>query len=97
MPVKLIDDSQTNISQVPHLHYMNGRSYYHWILSLIDHSQVAVTYTAGHSDQSTLEARMNGEADLLATTSQKVYAELLYAPIPSFFMNDFTIYSETDG
>ena len=96
MPVRLIDDSQTNISQVPHLRYMNGRSYYHWTLSLIDHSQVAVTYTAGHSDQSTLEARMNGEADLHATTSQKVYAELLYMPIPSFFMNDFTIYSETD-
>ena len=95
--VRLIDNSQTNISQVPHLCYMNGRSYYHWILSLINLSQVAVTYTAGHSDQLTLEARMNGEADLLATTSQKVYAELLYAPIPSFFMNDFTIYSETDG
>lgn len=95
--VRLIDDSQTNISQVPRLRYMNGRSYYRWILSLINRSRVAVTYIAGHSDQSTLEARMNGEVDLLATTSQKVYAELLYAPIPSFFMNDFTIYSETDG
>ena len=40
---------------------------------------------------------MNGEADLLATSSQKIYPELLYAPIPLFCMNDFTIHLETDG
>ncbi|EDR05378.1 uncharacterized protein LACBIDRAFT_329822 [Laccaria bicolor S238N-H82] len=95
--VRLIVDSQTDVPQVPRPGYMNGRSYYRWILSLINRSRAVVSYTAGHSDPSTLEARMNGEADFLATSSQKIYAELPHAPIPSFFMNDFTIYSQTDG
>jgi len=58
---------------------------------------VTVSYTAGHSDESTVEARLNEEVDLLATSSQKIYKELLYVLIPSFFMNDFTIHSEADG
>ena len=95
--VRLINDSQTNVSQSSRLCYMNGRSYYRWILSLISRSRATVSYTAGHSDESTVEARLNEEADLLATSSQKIYKELLYAPIPSFFMNDFTIHSEADG
>lgn len=52
---------------------------------------------AGHSNEISLEAKLNGEADFLATSAQKVISELLYAPIPSFFMNDYTLHSEIDG
>ena len=95
--VRLIDDSQTNVSQVPHLCYMNGRSYYRWILSLVNHRCVAINYTAGHSGGSSLEARMNDKVDFLATSSQKRISELSQSPILTFFMNNYTLYSECDG
>jgi hypothetical protein len=95
--VRLIDDSRTSVSQVPRLRYMNGRSYYRWILSLVSRRRVAINYTAGHSGGSSLEAKMNDEADFLATSSQKFVSELSQSPIPSFFMNDYTLHSELDG
>ena len=95
--VRLIDDSQTSVSQVPRLRYMNGRSYYWWILSLVNRRHVTINYTAGHSGGSSLEARMNDEADFLATSSQKLVSKLSQSPIPTFFMNDYTLYSERDG
>ena len=95
--VRLINDSQTNVSQVPRLRYMNGRSYYRWILSLVNRNRVAITYTEGHSNTVTLEAKLNDEADFLATSCQKILTELSYAPTPSFFMNDYTLFSTTDG
>ncbi|KIK04953.1 hypothetical protein K443DRAFT_92029 [Laccaria amethystina LaAM-08-1] len=95
--VRLIDDSRTSVSQVPRLCYMNGRSYYRWILSLVSRRHVAINYTAGHSGGSSLEAKMNDEADFLATSSQKFISELSQSPIPSFFMNDYTLHSELDG
>ena len=36
---------------------------------------------AGHSNEISLEGKLNGEADFLATSAQKVISELLYAPI----------------
>ena len=95
--VRLISDSQTNASQVPHLHYMNGRSYYRWIPSLVNCNHVAITYTEGHSNTMTLEAKLNDEADFFATSSQKILTELSYVLTPSFFMNNYTLYSMTDG
>jgi len=95
--VRLIDDSRTSVSQVPRLCYMNGRSYYWWILSLVNRRRVTINYTAGHSGGSSLEARMNDEVDFLATSSQKLVSKLSQSPIPTFFMNDYTLYSERDG
>ena len=40
---------------------------------------------------------MNDEADFLATSSQKHISELSQSPIPTFSMNDYTLYSERDG
>lgn len=42
---------------------MNGRSYYRWIMNLVQETQTTVKYTPGHSTGATLEARMNEEAD----------------------------------
>jgi hypothetical protein len=39
---------------------------------------------------------MNNEADLLASTSQKIFKELPEAPVPTFQMNDFTFYNPTN-
>jgi hypothetical protein len=95
--VRLIEDSKTEISQVPRLRYMNGRSYYRWIIDLARRSSLNIQYTPGHSDDDTLEARMNDEADLLATSSQKIFKELPESPPPTFHMNDFTFHSPVDG
>ncbi|KDR77658.1 hypothetical protein GALMADRAFT_119768 [Galerina marginata CBS 339.88] len=95
--VRLIEDSQTEISQIPRLRYMNGRSYYRWILSLAERSPLKIQYTPGHSKDGTLETRMNNEADHLASSSQKTFRQLPTAPIPTFFMNTFTFHHKTDG
>lgn len=95
--VRLINDSQTNISQVPRLRYMNGRSYYRWILSFMSRSNVDVAYTPGHSNVDSIEPKMNNEADFFASSSQKIVKNLPALPIPSFFMNDYTFFSKSDG
>jgi len=95
--VRLIEDSKTKISQIPRLRYMNGWSYYRWILALAERSPLKVQYTPGHSENDMLETRMNNEADSLATTSQKIFKELPEVPFPTFHRNDFTFYSHTDG
>jgi hypothetical protein len=56
-----------------------------------------VQYTPGHSDDDTLETRMNDEADFLATSSQKIYKVLPEVPPPTFYMNDYTFHNPTDG
>ena len=89
--VRLIDDSWTSVSQIPQLRYMNGRSYYWWILSLVNCRHITINYTASHSGGSSLEARMNNEADFLVTSSQKLISELSQSPILTFFMNDYTL------
>ena len=40
---------------------------------------------------------MNNEADSLATTSQKLFRELLEVSPPTFHMNSFTFHHITDG
>jgi hypothetical protein len=91
--VRLIEDSKTAISQVPRLRYMNGRSYYRWIIDLAKRSTLKIKYTPGHSNDDTLESRMNDEANFLATSSQKIYKELPEAPPPTFYINDFTFHN----
>jgi hypothetical protein len=98
--VRLIDDSQTNISQIPRLRFMNGRSYYRWILSTISrrfHANINIRYTLGHSNDKSMEAQMNAEADHLASLTQKTFKDLPEAPLPTFHMNEFTFYHPTDG
>ena len=95
--VRFIEDSQTTVSQIPRLRYLNGRSYYRWILSLLSRVEALVVYTPGHSTDSSIESKMNNEADILASSYQRRYVELPVAPLPTFFMNAFTYFSRTDG
>ena len=95
--VRLINDSKTEISQISRLRNMNGRSYYRWIIDLAKRSPLGIQYTPGHSDDDTLETRMNAEADLLATSSQKFYRELPVLPSPTFCMNNFMFHNPAEG
>jgi len=95
--VRLIEDSKTEISQTPRLRYMNGRSYYRWIIDLAERSSLKIQYTPGHSKDHTLETQMNNEADFLASSSQKIYKDIPEIWPPTFHMNQFTFYSPTDG
>ena len=95
--VRLIEDSQSSISQVSRLRNMNGRSYYRWILSLVDRVDVSVKYTPAHTDGDTLEATMNRDADFYASSSHEVKHVIPQSPLPTFHMNDYTFYRDEDG
>jgi len=95
--VRLIEDSQSNISQTPRLRNMNGRSYYRWILSLMDRTNIDVKYTPAHTDGDTIEATMNCDADFYASSSHEVEHLIPQSPIPTFHMNEYTFYREGDG
>ncbi|KAF8157253.1 hypothetical protein B0H34DRAFT_798547 [Crassisporium funariophilum] len=95
--VRLINDSLTEISQTQRLRYMNGRLYYRWILSLVERSFLTINYTPGHSNDKSMETRMNNEADHLASLTQKIYKELPQIQPPTFRMNDFTFFNTQDG
>jgi len=97
--VQLVEDAQSGIDQTMRLWFMNGRSYYRWLLALTKHpdSLKRIEYTQGHSNEDTVEAKLNDEADFYASSSQKFLKELQQAPIPTFYMNDFTFYSKSNG
>jgi hypothetical protein len=95
--VRLVDDSKTAVDQQTRLRYMTGRSYYRWILALVSKSALKITYTPGHSDEVSVPARMNLEADHYASAAQRYLARVPTAPIPTFFMDDFTFYMPDDG
>ncbi|KAF8164064.1 hypothetical protein BJ912DRAFT_1035130 [Pholiota molesta] len=80
--------NSTNVSQVPRLRFMNGRRF---------DGNINITYTRGHSNVTSVESLMNSEADCLASNSQKCFMDLPEAPPPTFHMNDFTFYHQTDG
>jgi hypothetical protein len=90
--VRLIKDSRSLIDQSVRLRRMNGRSYYRWILSLLNEKGIDVEYTAGHSDEVSIPARMNFEADRYASNLQKFINAIPYAPTPTFFMDDHAFY-----
>ncbi|KAJ7694633.1 hypothetical protein B0H17DRAFT_931520 [Mycena rosella] len=60
-------------------------------------SDIDITHTKGHTDELTLPALMNYEADHYASASQRYIDSVPTAPIPTFFMDDYTFYSKCDG
>ena len=95
--VRLISDHKTAVSQVPRLRYMNGRSFYRWILSLCERNNIPIDYTPGHSKDASVETNLNNEADALATSSQRNVRNLLTLPTPTFHMNQYTYFHNLDG
>jgi hypothetical protein len=76
---------------------MNRQFYYRWLLVLTNHpdSLKRIEHTQGHSNEDTVEARLNDKVDFYASASQKFFKELLQALI-TFYMNDFTFYNKSD-
>jgi len=95
--VRFIQDARSRISQEAQLRYRNGRSYLRWLQNLVQRSTLRVQYTKGHSDQVSIQAKLNDEADYYATDGQKYINKLPVAPIPTFYMNDYTFYRDQDG
>jgi hypothetical protein len=95
--VRLIEDSRTAVEQQTRLRGMNGRAYYRWILALTNTNPLKIVYTPGHSTEVSEPARMNFEADHYASLAQRYLNDIPVAPIPTFFMDDFTFFSNDDG
>ena len=93
----LIDDSRSAINLDRRLRVMNGRSYYRWILDLAYRKHATVTYTKAHTNDDSLPALLNREADHYTSSAQKVISTIPLAPIPTFFMDSYTFYRERDG
>ncbi|KAJ7255014.1 hypothetical protein B0H12DRAFT_1050396 [Mycena haematopus] len=56
-----------------------------------------MTYTRGHSAELTLPAQLNREADHYASGSQKFRYLMHAAPLPTFTMDMYTLYTPVDG
>ncbi|KAK0493913.1 hypothetical protein EDD18DRAFT_1049558, partial [Armillaria luteobubalina] len=81
-----------------------GRSLYRWLLYNTTHrrnctppSPTVITYTPAHTNSNDPASLMNNAADLLATSSQNLILRPFPAPVPTFFMDHFVLYNETDG
>jgi hypothetical protein len=94
---RFIDDTRTSINQENRLRNMNGRSYYRWIMDLVRRGRTEVIHTKAHTNQVNLSSLLNKEADHYASKSQNVVNCLHPAPIPTFFMDNFTFYRPHDG
>jgi hypothetical protein len=95
--VRFIDDARTSINQDNRLRSMNGHSYYKWIMDLVRRVQTQVLHMKAHTDQVNLSSLLNNEADHYASRSQKLVNSLHQAPVPTFFMDNFTFYRHQDG
>ncbi|KAJ7110743.1 hypothetical protein C8R43DRAFT_825234, partial [Mycena crocata] len=56
-----------------------------------------VAYSRGHSSDESLPARLNSQADHYASGAQKSFNVLPIAPSPTFFMDEYTLFSSEDG
>jgi hypothetical protein len=95
--VRFLQDTLTNIDQERNLRYRNARSYLRWLYLLSKEVGLEVKYTKGHSNDDTIASKLNFGADHFAVVAQKHIPTLPSAPAPTFTMNDFTYYRESDG
>ncbi|KAK0493401.1 hypothetical protein EDD18DRAFT_1356841 [Armillaria luteobubalina] len=80
------------------LRHIPACSYYQWIVDIQTLSpHISLEYTPGHSCQRTTPATLNDEADHFASWAQKHHNQLPVAPIPTFFMDEFTFWTPNDG
>ncbi|PBK63305.1 hypothetical protein ARMSODRAFT_1088611 [Armillaria solidipes] len=79
-----------------------GRSLYRWLLHLLQHSPPPhhppnIIYTPAHTNSSSTPSTVNALADQLASGSQYLQLRPPPAPLPTFFMDSFMLYSPNDG
>ena len=95
--VHFINDTRTSINQENWLRNMNGRSYYRWIVDLVQKGWTEVIHMKAHTNQVNLPSLLNDEADYYTSKSQNVTNSLHPAPIPTFFMDRFTYFQPHNG
>jgi hypothetical protein len=95
--VHLIEDLRSKVGQENKLRSMNGRFYYRWIADIISNSGTSVIHTKSHTNEMSLVSLLNGEADHYASQAQGTTYLISTAPIPTFCMDDFTFYWDSDG
>ena len=76
---------------------MNGRSYYRWILDLVPRKSDIVTYTKAHTNDISLPSSLNHDANHYASSAQKTIISIPIASIPTFFMDPYTFYHQSNG
>jgi hypothetical protein len=76
---------------------MNSRSYYRWLLKLVDSNDCKFHYTKSHTNGESIDSKLNAEADHYATQGQLNYNLLPEAPIPTFEMDEFTLFQKGTG
>jgi hypothetical protein len=96
--VHIIQDARSTGGIEARLRKLPGRSYYRWIIHIQRLSpHLMLKYTPGHSREQTTPAILNSEADQHASYVQKHAHQLPIAPIPTFFMDEYTFYTPDDG
>lgn len=75
---------------------MNACLYYCWLLAIFKNHSASIKYTKGHANNDTLPTVLNIAADQYAVNAQSDI-NTLYAPIPSFFIDNYTLYNSTNG
>ncbi|EJD45292.1 hypothetical protein AURDEDRAFT_43389, partial [Auricularia subglabra TFB-10046 SS5] len=80
---------------------INARSYYRWLVDLRrNHREtgLSVEYTRGHANDAAARGSvLNSLTDYYASTAQGYAHDLPSAPVPTFFMDDYTFATEADG
>ncbi|KAK1215270.1 hypothetical protein PQX77_022130 [Marasmius sp. AFHP31] len=91
--VNLIHDP-TNDARISTSPY---RSLYRWLFHIIRNSPspITFTYTPAHTNHSDIQSTSNAFADSIASSSHSRNVPL--APLPTFFMDRYTLFSSSDG
>ncbi|KAK0220176.1 hypothetical protein IW262DRAFT_1273548, partial [Armillaria fumosa] len=80
------------------LHRLPARLYYWWIIHIQkSSSHLMLEYTPGHSLEKSTPAILNSEVDHYTSWAQKHITKLPVAPIPTFFMDEYTFWMPADG
>ena len=95
---RLVDDSKTLLNTESKLRHMNGRSYYRWLLLILQDIDVNIVYTKGHDNGGSHESRLNNEADRLAVLAHSAnISDAPFFPDPTFTMDKFVLHSSSDS
>jgi hypothetical protein len=95
--VRFIDDARSKVDQSNRIRKMNGRSYYRWLLELLENRNVTLKYTKSHTGGADKGSKLNGEADLLATEGQNHFDRIPPAPTPTFKLDNFSLHQNQLG
>uniref|UniRef100_A0A0W0GCH4 Uncharacterized protein n=1 Tax=Moniliophthora roreri TaxID=221103 RepID=A0A0W0GCH4_MONRR len=95
--VHIMNDSLLDIDNM-WLHRLNGCSYYQWLLHLLrPRPNTSLSYVKAHTDDSTPPSLLNFVADHYTLRVQKVHTFILPAPVPTFFMDEYTFHYGPHG